>query len=363
MPKLIATMIETPYNHDIMIDQARSFFQMHDDSVKDKENPMSGIIVVVSETKSNLGIELTGRFERLGATVVSTEIDCNDLNSASKSIDSIVDQFHKIDFLIHTGNLCLPVWPLSSQSLINNIKSIASTSVQGYDMIFAGNYISAFLMTQKLLPSLERSKFGTMVQFQHPASTAVDGSLLEIDNPSKSNPAASVLLQNQDNFFSALLHLPNQFAYAKLAGVLQHQVFVRDYPNIRTIELPLGWIDSGVNDFFKCLFQTESSQTANTGSIISSALVNDEDLQDDLYDWSQRAIHKWLATDGKLTIGDWLKIGQHYTEKIAPVDQSEKNYVVEFLSSGHTAAMVAGTTLTLMALKARATYGSTWWSV
>ena len=31
-------------------------------------------------------------------------------------------------------------------------------------------------------------------------------------------------------------------------------VFVRDYPNIRTIELPLGWIDSGVNDFFKCLF-------------------------------------------------------------------------------------------------------------
>jgi hypothetical protein len=361
MPKLIATMIETPYNHDIMIDEARSFCKMYDDSVKDRENPMSGIIVVVSETKSNLGMELTDRFKRLGATVVSTDIDCNDLNSASKSIDSIVDRFHKIDFLIHTGNLCL--WPLSSQSLINNIRSITSTSVQGYDMIFAGNYISAFLMTQKLLPSLERSKFGTMVQFQHPASTVVDGSLLEIDNLSKSNPAASVLLQNQDNFFSALLHLPNQFAYAKLAGVLQHQVYGRDYPNIRTIELPLGWIDRGVNDFFKRLFQTESSHTTKTGSIIPSALINDEDLQDDLYDWSQRAIQKWLPTDDKLKTGDWLKLGQHRTEKIAPVDKSEKNYVDEFLSSGHTAAMVTGTTLALMALKVRVTCGSTWWSV
>jgi hypothetical protein len=233
-------------------------------------------------------------------------------------------------------------------------------------MIFAGNYISAFLMSQKLLPSLERSKFGTMVQFQHPASTFVDGSLLEIDNPSKSNPAASVLLQNQYSFFSALLHLPNQFAYAKLAGVLQHQVFVRDYPNIRTIEFPLGWIDRGVSGFFKRLFQTESSHTTNNDSIISSALINDEDLQDDLYDWSQRAIWKWIATDDKLTTDDWLKIGHHRTRKIAQFDKSEKNYFVEYMASGQTAAMVTGTALALMALKVRATWytgGSTWWSV
>jgi len=353
----LTTMMEAPYNHEIMIDQARSFFKLNDDeSVEKSQKPMMGIIVAVSETKSNLGKELADRFERLGATVASAEIDCSNLNNASETIDATFDQYRRIDFLIHTGNLCL--WPVSSQSITDNVKYIVSTSLQGYDMLFAGNYISAFLMTQKLIPFLERSRLGTVVQFTSPIfSTVVDGSLLEVDTSSESNPPASKLLQNQGSFISALLYLPSQFAYVKLAEILQYQVFVRDYPNIRSIEFPLGWMNREVDGFFKLLFEAENSHAmADTGTIISSALIDDEDLQEDLYEWSQRAISKWLAIDDDfLERGDWLKRGHQFSHTTSTIlhkdDKSDKISVVEYLSSGQTAAIVTGTTLAWMILK------------
>jgi len=56
---------------------------------------MKGIVVVVSETESNLGKEIEARFDELGATVVAsvkTTMDCTDLESVSKSVDSLVER-------------------------------------------------------------------------------------------------------------------------------------------------------------------------------------------------------------------------------------------------------------------------------
>ena len=179
---------------------------------------------------------------------------------------------------------------------------------------------------------------------------------------SKNNPPpASILLQNQGSFLSALLYLPSQFAYVKFAEILQYQVFVRDYPNIRTIEFPLGWIDRSVDRFFKLLFEAETSDAVADDigtNIISSAFIDDEDLQEDLYEWSQHAISKWLAIDDDdiLGTGDWLKRGHQFTHTntgstiLHKDDTSNKIIsVVEYLSSGQTtAAIVTGTTVAWM---------------
>eukprot|EP00536_Pseudo-nitzschia_multiseries_P006882 jgi/Psemu1/16368/gm1.16368_g len=232
---------EMPHHHDSLVDRANVFFLVETEDMK--ETPMKGITVVVSETTSSLGRQLEATFGRLGATVASLEFDCADLGSVSEAADTLLESHERIDFLVHTGNACIvPQKGEQAATIHETLHFVASTkTVQGYDALYAGNYLSSVLVTQKLLPKLERSPFGTLVQFSSPYSTLVDGSLLETsgDDPSEPPPAGRLLQQPQQTerfrFVSTLARLPVQFAYAKLSEVLQHRLIARAYPNIRTM--------------------------------------------------------------------------------------------------------------------------------
>jgi hypothetical protein len=359
--------VTTPYSHDIATERAQKFFG----TTGSTETPMKGMTVVLSETESKLGSTIEDRFARLGATVASIQeqhIDCNDLNSVAKSVDSLIKKHTKIDFLVHTGNLCLKQ---------NTIESMTSkTTVQGHDALFGGNYLSPFLVTQKILPNLEQSRFGTLVQFTSQASAFAGGSkLLEIEAVESSSsppPGASVLMQQQQTYLSMLLHLPLQFASVKLSEILQHRVLSRAYPNVRTMEISNGWIgigEKGANEFFDRVF--ESNEESVRGIPFSSAITTiaeNEDLQDGLYEWSQNAVWKWVVSPTLPPVTEMIlgsPISQQPIYQAAVHSEKKSPSFVNKYFPANTAAVVTSSALALLAMKAKTlsgASGSSWWS-
>ena len=376
----LRVLVATPsYDHAKSLEKAQVFFGattggLRGMATEASATPMDGIHVVLSENDSKLGSTIRDRFVRLGATVASVDdegIDCTDLDSVAKSVDSVVEKLnHKIDFLIHTGNLCLGG---GVGGIGNTVESVASESVQGYDVLFAGNYLSSFLVTQKTLSHLEQSRFGTVVQFSSPISTLVDGSKLKIVDSSDAGgrPEASALLQQQSSHLSTMLRLPLGFAYAKLSEILQHKVISRIYPNIRTIEVTTGWTsglmygEGSANDFFDQVFRKEEGEEflPSSTSVTTSIVAENEDLQNDLYEWSQTAVWNWISPPAQPPIAEKI-MGTHLIAGNA--DEENSSAVASSLFPASTAAMVTSSTLALLAVKVKNlawdSNGNTWLS-
>ena len=125
-----------------------------------------------------------------------------------------------------------------------------------------------------------------------------------------------------------------------------------------------------INDFFRNLFDTEAD--ASSSSYVSSKLIENENLQEDLYEWSLRAVSKWIATDSSsgstnenLSTGDWIKKGILFgsessssSRNVRRNNKKEATSIFEYrLSiSETTTAVVTGTTLAWMAIKAKSTW-------
>lgn len=334
------------YELDVLTDRALEFFHMDDYSLMTparKKKPMAGIVVVMSETKSRLGIDVAHGLNMLGATIATVMVDCNDLGTVSKSVESIVSQFQKIDFVIHTGNLCLETSPLRQW------KSMQEPTSQGHDKLFGGNYLSTFLMTQKLLPYVEQSKHGTIVQFTSPiAANFANGSKLEVADPSSAQigdgPSASVHRTGTAGF-STLLDFPELYANVKLAESLHMRALTHTYPNIRLMEIPRGWCGTGVAAFFDTIFLRTSQELTPRPSDTA-----DQDLQDDLYRWSQGAVEPWVGGGRKSGRGDsrW-PIG--WQTMVGYTSDARSTSVGESFWSGQTRTFLVGGAVALAALK------------
>jgi len=327
-----------PYCHETALEQAKAFFG--------KPTPMEGITVVVSETTSTLGRTIENRFALLGATVESLEdeMDCSNLDSVAASVDSLLKKHGSIDYLVQTGNLCLG-------HSIESLTSLQSTA-QGHDTLVGGNYLSAFLATQKILPSLEKSKYGTLVQFTSQTATIV--------NPSYIQPTLKSLgLIEGDKtvqLLTKLAYLPLQFVYNKKFESVQHKVISRDYPNIRTLEISNGWSGIGAmaaDDFFHRIFQNKDDEEED--SFFSS---EDEDLQEHLYELSRNAVWKWVAP--ALPPVTELILGSPPTQKVvARAEQKSASASVARYLPVNTASIVTTGALAVLAMKTKT---FSWWT-
>ncbi|GFH60113.1 hypothetical protein CTEN210_16589 [Chaetoceros tenuissimus] len=138
----------------------------------DTVRPLNGKIVAITGATNGLGLELSKKVYNLGATViaigrspaklsnmvkelnpdgdddkriVTVLADLSDMNSVSAAGDEIKSRFKSIDYLVNNAGMT------------NNSYQKQET-VQGFDTVFAVNYLSHFLLTEKLLPLLEKSK-------------------------------------------------------------------------------------------------------------------------------------------------------------------------------------------------------------
>jgi NAD(P)-dependent dehydrogenase (short-subunit alcohol dehydrogenase family) len=117
------------------------------------------------------------------------------------------------------------------------------TTKQGYDQVFGVNYLSHFLLSEKLIPLLQNStlRLPTIIEMSSSYHWAVDGSDLisRLDqDPIAATPGAA----------TSIWFWRDQRAYAnsKLAQILNMKSLQRLYPDIRITSVCPGWVGTQI---------------------------------------------------------------------------------------------------------------------
>ena len=201
----------------------------HDDDLQ--KYPLIGTTIVITGATSGIGYALTNAFMKLGGTVIA-------LGRSPSKLQRLQDHFIKTKMDITTGTstggggqlytFVIEMSDLSSVGqagkqiaskfdtidiLVNNVGMHALDDMFGsklgfsvgshppyYDRVFVVNYLSHFLLTELLLPSLQKSnRRPTIVQTTSSYHWGVDGSDLlpnagtVIERSSDDNPANTTL--------------------------------------------------------------------------------------------------------------------------------------------------------------------------
>ena len=183
---------------------ARKRYGVHGDS-----SPMEGRVVACTGAAGGIGRALTAVCHGLGATVVAMDRNTTgldelkqslegdggnndeqknstsariitlptrheDLASVSQSAEEILRRFEQIDLLINNAGM--------TYREEAELGSTAMKSVHGYDLAFTVNYLSHFLLVEKLMPALSSLPQSRIVHLTSTYHWKVDGSEL-MPNP------------------------------------------------------------------------------------------------------------------------------------------------------------------------------------
>jgi NAD(P)-dependent dehydrogenase (short-subunit alcohol dehydrogenase family) len=200
----------------------------------DPQAPLKGVNIVVTGATSGLGLDLTKALYNLGGTLIvigrsKTKLskvvheivkdpdddnrlipvlaDLQDLNAVSAAAKEISSKFKSIDFLINNAGLFSSNW----------------ATPQGYDMVFGVNYLSHFLLTEKLLPNLKSSEVtngSRIIQISSTCHHMVNGDDL-IPSEGSFSPLAS-------EHSTSFLHLGRAYGNSKLAQIYHMRSLARD---------------------------------------------------------------------------------------------------------------------------------------
>jgi NAD(P)-dependent dehydrogenase (short-subunit alcohol dehydrogenase family) len=150
-----------------------------------QQQPLSDTIVVVTGATSGIGLALTRALSKMGAQVVAlgrssskladlkeelpsiqiVKVDLSDLESVSQAADQLITSFPRIDILVNNGGM---------HAGYGNFAA-SPPNPQGFDPVFAVNYLSHFLLTEKLSSSLSKSTRPVILQTSSSYHWGVDG--------------------------------------------------------------------------------------------------------------------------------------------------------------------------------------------
>ena len=263
--------------------------------------PMQGRVAVITGAAGGIGRELSKVVYSLGATVVAldrnvTGLDLlrldlegndvedersrvlclatnhEDLSSVSSSADAIKSTYPTIDLLVCNAGLtyrddCVP-------------GEDRMKSKQGYDLAFTVNYLSHFLLAEKLMPCLSSaSPSGRIVHLTSSFHWKVDGSeIIPIDN-GMNGPMA----YQSDPSLMSTKHIERSYANTKLAQIW-HSRTTEGYGVGSVCACPT-WAGTGIagegsRDFLrKYAFDVSGPGIAST---LNAMLRSDEELGDAL---------------------------------------------------------------------------------
>lgn len=261
--------------------------------VQDTDTPLIGKVVVVTGATSGIGLSLTKMLSRLGATVVAlgrsprklsdlqNEIptvrtvlaDLDGLESVAKAAQEIIDSFDHIDILVNNAGMH------------DGFKNLFGTfeSKQGYDRVFAVNYLSHFLLTEKLAPKLMNSTKPTILQVTSSYHWVVDGSDLLPQN-GDIGPVAS---QKGGSPGFLVFRSTRSYANSKLAQILHARALKRNHPLLskaRVVNACPAWVGTEIGGS-KGGIETLGGYDVNGWGLASilSALFDKEKRESDYY--------------------------------------------------------------------------------
>ena len=242
-------------------------------------SPLRGTTAVVTGAAGGIGGELVKVIHRLGGTVVALDRDVRglehlkvfldaeerredranhesrvwilptqhqDLDSVSQSANQIKDRFAKIDFLVNNAG-----FTYSNDSICGD-ETMKATN--GQDLLFTVNYLSHFLLTEKLLPNLSRAK-GRVVHLTSTYHWKVDGteiipSQCANKDSSKSSTSLNSLLRprayESNPSYQSPKHVERSYANSKLAQIYHSRSINLHAPDCDSVCACPTWAATGI---------------------------------------------------------------------------------------------------------------------
>mmetsp|Transcript_2291 Transcript_2291/g.5529 ORF Transcript_2291/g.5529 Transcript_2291/m.5529 type:complete len:433 (-) Transcript_2291:235-1533(-) len=282
--------------------------------------PMKGRVVVITGAAGGIGGQLSRTVHRLGGTVVA--LDCNtigleklqktlveeysdettattttddcdddarnhacerivtiptnqqDLSSVASAAETIQSRFGRIDILVNNAGMSYRKDPM--------------VSAHGNDFAFTVNYLSHFLLTEKLLPNL--SKDGRIVHITSTFHWKVDGSELLPDDET-----GMPIAYQSDPEKQSPEHVGRSYANTKLAQLWHSRSIVANYAptgggrRVSSVCACPLWAATGIaGDEAKEFLDRYAFSVSDCGpgvtSAINAMLREDEELGDALND-------------------------------------------------------------------------------
>mmetsp|Transcript_35662 Transcript_35662/g.33805 ORF Transcript_35662/g.33805 Transcript_35662/m.33805 type:complete len:394 (+) Transcript_35662:121-1302(+) len=305
---------------------------------KGKEVPLKDLTIIVTGSTNGLGKMIASELFRMGATVIIASrnaakcqvtiqdikskypdsigtlevgvLDTSDLDSVKSFATSFLKNHSKLHALINNAGIH---YVSTEGNPLQNL-SLPMKSKQGYDLAFATNYLGHFLLSELMLPILEKtSAFGTIINISSTYHFLADSSMLMTPEGQGSTPSAARSDINDSNH--------RKFAYGnnKLAQVLHAKELQRRLNkqniHVRTAAACPGWVDTGIlpeNIGGKIVaalaFKVEEGILSTMQALFSSNLQGGEFLGNSVNYWgSSKALMSYSKILGvKGPVGDFL---------------------------------------------------------
>jgi NAD(P)-dependent dehydrogenase (short-subunit alcohol dehydrogenase family) len=326
------------------------------------QTPLEGLVVAITGSTSGIGMELTRKLSSLGATIIaigrspskldnlkqeipsiSTVIaDLNDLDSVARASEDITESFERIHVLINNAGMHAGVFLLNPK-----------TTRQGFDEFFGVNYLSHFLLTEKLIPLLLNSPKAQIIQISSSFHWGVDGSDLMAAGDNMP-PTASAPGGNHGFFFFRSMR---SYANAKLAQILHARALARRLPkSVQTVSVCPAWVATqiggqkngtaafsafqglafpangfGLASVFKAMFR-DDEHDENLDFFINTKIM--QALSAGI-DWMPSFMYTWLPLrDISAFIGSIAIIHfQRFFPLVGPIASSPQSYDLEIQES------------------------------
>jgi len=250
-----------PYEHD-----HHSIGSLAHGIVSPDSTPLKDVVAVVTGPTSGIGLETSKTLLKQGATVVgigrnskslakttaeiealgyagtfvSFAADLSDLSAVSSATDEILEQYPSIDFLVNNAGIHYGA-PWKTHEI-----DIASKT-KGFDLCFVTNYLSHFLLTEKLLPALEKSTLSDprIIQVSSTYHWLSDGFSLGTNHPD----SPGIPLAAKGDFYDHR-HRATAYGNSKLAQVLHTQAVSRRLKKsgskVKIISICPAWVGTDI---------------------------------------------------------------------------------------------------------------------
>ena len=282
-------------SYDAIAKLARKRYQ-NDNDGDSLLSPMKGRVAVITGAAGGIGGELSKIVYRLGGTVVALDRNTTgleslqkividehsndndgekdrivilptnheDLASVKKSSEVIMSRFDKVDLLVNNAGLSYSKIPL--------------VSAHGKDLAFTVNYLSHFLLTERLLQNL--SGGGRIVHVTSTFHWKVDGSELL--------PDPIPLAYHSDPLLQSPQHVERSYANTKLAQIW-HSRSIAEECGVSSVCVCPTWASTGIaGDEARSFLETYAFSVVDCGPGVTSAINGmlraDEELGDALDD-------------------------------------------------------------------------------